>query len=100
MQRAALIVNIRSRSGEQAFKQARDRLGTLGVPLRATYALRDPVRLPETVKEAIAEEHDLIILGGGDGSVSSVNQTRTGYLAHPTILIFSCQRSIMHLTTE
>src|SRR5919202_6183185 len=72
MQRADLIVNIRSRSGEQAFKQARDRLGTLGVPLRATYALRDPARLPETVKEAIAEDHDLIILGGGDGSVSSV----------------------------
>lgn len=72
MQRAALIVNTRSRSGEQAFKQTRDRLGTLGVPLSAMYALRDSARLPETVKKAIAEDRDLIILGGGDGSVSSV----------------------------
>ena len=72
MQRAALIVNTRSRSGEQAFFQARDFLGALGVPLEAAYALRDPARLPETVKEAVAEGHNLIILGGGDGSVSSV----------------------------
>jgi YegS/Rv2252/BmrU family lipid kinase len=72
MHRAALIVNTRSRSGEQAFFQALDILSTLGVPLGATYPLRDPARLPETVEEAIAEEHDLIILGGGDGSVSSV----------------------------
>ena len=72
MHRTALIVNTRSHSGEQAFFQALDLLSALGVPLGATYPLRDPARLPETVEKAIAEEHDLIILGGGDGSVSSV----------------------------
>lgn len=72
VQRASLIVNTRSRSGERAFFQALDLLGALGVHLGATYALRDPARLPETVQEAIAEDHNLIILGGGDGSVSSV----------------------------
>lgn len=73
-QRAALIVNTRSRSGERAFFRALDRLGELGVPLGVTYALRDPARLPETVREVLSAErgYDLVILGGGDGSVSSV----------------------------
>lgn len=73
--RAALIVNTRSRSGQRAFEKAEERLRALGVPLAATYALHDPVRLPETVREVLEEHdtpYDLIILGGGDGSVSSV----------------------------
>lgn len=71
-QRAALIVNTRSRTGERAFFRALDLLHSLDVPLGATYALRDPARLPETVRQTVAEGYDLIILGGGDGSVSSV----------------------------
>lgn len=78
--RAALIVNTRSRSGERTFFEALDRLEHLGVGLGATYAVRDPVRLPETVREVLGEGsgYDLLILGGGDGSVSSV----VDYLAH------------------
>ena len=72
--RAALIVNTRSRSGERAFFEALDHLQELGVPLGVTYAIRDPARLPETVREVLDEDSDyrLLILGGGDGSVSSV----------------------------
>jgi diacylglycerol kinase (ATP) len=78
--RAALIVNTRSRSGERTFFEALDRLEELGVPLGATYAIRDPVRLPETVREVLHEGsgYRLLILGGGDGSVSSV----VDFLAH------------------
>ena len=78
--RAALIVNTRSRSGERTFFEALDRLGELGVALGATYAVRDPVRLPETVREVLSEgsDYELLVLGGGDGSVSSV----VDYLAH------------------
>lgn len=78
--RAALVVNTRSRSGERTFFEALDRLEELGVALGATYAVRDPVRLPETVREVLGEGsgYDLLILGGGDGSVSSV----VDYLAH------------------
>jgi len=43
--------------------------------------LSDPARLPETVREAILEGHDPIILGGGDGSVSST----VDYLAHHNV---------------
>src|ERR687893_3061734 len=83
--RAAMIVNTRSRSGERTFFEALDRLEGLGVPLGATYAIRDPVRLPETVREVLNEgsEYRLLILGGGDGSVSSV----VDFLAHHDIVL-------------
>lgn len=72
---AAVIVNTRSRTGERVFFQALDRLQELGVPLGVTYALRDPARLPETVREVLDSgigEGGRLILGGGDGTVSSV----------------------------
>jgi diacylglycerol kinase (ATP) len=75
---AALIVNARSRTGEQAFERASELLASLGVEIGASYALHDAARLPETVREAVGEGHDPIILGGGDGSVSST----VDFLAH------------------
>jgi diacylglycerol kinase (ATP) len=75
---AALIVNARSRTGEKAFLKASKLLASLGVTVGASYALGDPTRLPETVWEAVLEGHDPIILGGGDGSVSST----VDFLAH------------------
>ena len=69
---AALIVNAHSRAGRSAAATASVYLGRLGVPVKTMHVLDDPVRLPETVQEALSEGHDLIILGGGDGSVSSV----------------------------
>jgi diacylglycerol kinase (ATP) len=70
--RAALVVNTRSRTGERAFFRALDRLQELDVSLGVTYALRDPARLAETVREVIEDGYEFLILGGGDGSVSSV----------------------------
>src|SRR5918994_1493243 len=69
---AALIVNTRSRTGERAFFQALDHLQELHVPVGVTYAIRDPARLPETVRETLDDGYGFLILGGGDGSVSSV----------------------------
>jgi diacylglycerol kinase (ATP) len=82
---AALIVNTRSRSGERAFFQALDRLQELGVTLGPTYAVRDPVRLPETVRDILEDgsEYRVLILGGGDGSVSSV----VDFLAHRDVTL-------------
>ena len=70
--RAAVIVNTRSRSGERAFFRALDVLQELHVPLGVTYAIRDPARLAETVREVLDEGYRFLILGGGDGTVSSV----------------------------
>jgi diacylglycerol kinase (ATP) len=69
---AALIVNTRSRTGERAFFQALDHLQEMHVPLGVTYPIRDPARLPETVQEALGDGYEFLILGGGDGTVSSV----------------------------
>jgi diacylglycerol kinase (ATP) len=69
---AALIVNTRSRVGRSAAASALDYLGLLGVPVKAAYGLEDAVLIPEIVRGALDEGHDLIVLGGGDGSVSSV----------------------------
>src|ERR671911_2836043 len=69
---AALIVNTRSRTGERAFFQALDHLEELHVPLGVTYAIRDPARLAETVREVLDDGYRFLILGGGDGTVSSV----------------------------
>jgi diacylglycerol kinase (ATP) len=82
---AALIVNTRSRSGERAFFRALDRLQELGVTLGPTYAVRDPVRLPETVRDILDDgsEYRVLILGGGDGSVSSV----VDFLAHRDVTL-------------
>lgn len=70
--RASLVVNAASRTGEQGFSTAVARLREMGVPLHSAYPLHDPSRLPETVREALHEGCDLVVLGGGDGSVSSV----------------------------
>ncbi|MDQ3924735.1 MAG: lipid kinase [Actinomycetota bacterium] len=78
MKGAALIVNARSRTGEKAFEKASKHLEDLGVHIGVRYALSDPSRLPETVREAVLEGHDPVILGGGDGSVSST----VDFLAH------------------
>jgi diacylglycerol kinase (ATP) len=83
--RAALIVNTRSRSAERVFFRALDRLQELKVPLGATYPIRDPVRLPETVREVLGDGsgYETLILGGGDGSVSSV----VDFLAHHDVTL-------------
>ena len=84
-ERAALIVNTRSRSGERVFFQTLDRLQELGVSLGVTYAIRDPARLPETVREVLdnGSGYRFLILGGGDGTVSSV----VDFLAHHHVVL-------------
>jgi YegS/Rv2252/BmrU family lipid kinase len=67
-----LVVNTHSRTGSRAYTRAAEKLHQLGVPLGASYPLRDPSRLPETVHTAVDDGNDLIVLGGGDGTVSSV----------------------------
>lgn len=69
--RAALVVNTRSRSGRQMFPEALRLLRALDVPVGATRALDDPAGLAGAVEEVLERGHNLVIIGGGDGSVSS-----------------------------
>ncbi len=67
---AVLIVNVHSRKGEALFQQAREKLEAAGVRLIAAHAVRDPERLQETVREAVSNGAPMVIVGGGDGSLS------------------------------
>ena len=67
---AALIVNVHSRKGEALFQQAREKLEAAGVRLIGPHAVRDPERLQETVREAVGSGAPMVIVGGGDGSLS------------------------------
>ena len=67
---AILIVNAASRSGADAFAEARDKLEAAGIELLDAKAVKDPKRMGGTIKAAI-KKAPMVILGGGDGSLSS-----------------------------
>lgn len=84
---AILIVNAQSRRGRDAFDQACVELRAAGVELTETHALDDPDDLQPTVKAGVASGAEMIIVGGGDGSLSSsvdfVVGTRTVFALLP-----------------
>ena len=67
---AILIVNAASRSGADAFAGARDKLKAAGIELLGAKAVKDPNRMDAAVKQAI-KKAPMVIVGGGDGSLSS-----------------------------
>ena len=68
---AALIVNTKSRKGQQAFREACRLLTAAGVELVTQKAVKDPRKLPSEVCKAVEAGVPMVIVGGGDGSVSS-----------------------------
>ncbi|ODP37322.1 diacylglycerol/lipid kinase family protein [Sphingomonas turrisvirgatae] len=69
---AVLIVNARSRRGAAMFEQARDLCAEHGITLTAAHPVKDPSRLNDTVREAVRSGAPMVIVGGGDGSLSCV----------------------------
>ncbi|MGX6601398.1 diacylglycerol/lipid kinase family protein [Micromonosporaceae bacterium Da 78-11] len=82
-QRAVLVVNTRSRRGRELFDGARSRLASAGFDLRATYSVDRPGELEDRLADAIAGEPDLLVAGGGDGTIS----TAARLLAHRDIAL-------------
>lgn len=68
---AVLIVNAHSRKGEDLFREAKAKLEAAGVELIAAHAVKDPAKLNHKVREAVAAKAPMVIVGGGDGSLSS-----------------------------
>jgi YegS/Rv2252/BmrU family lipid kinase len=68
---AVVVVNVQSRRGEEAFEEACERLGSAGVKVIARHAVKDPDEMRPIVQRAIAERAPMIIVGGGDGSLST-----------------------------
>jgi YegS/Rv2252/BmrU family lipid kinase len=67
---AILIVNAMSRSGAAAFDEVRTKLTAAGVALIESHAIDDPNDMEPAVRAAIAKA-PMVILGGGDGTLSS-----------------------------
>ena len=68
--RVVAIVNTRARRGRKLAPRLVGMLGARGMRPATFVALDDPTRLPQTITEAIASEPDLIIVAGGDGTIS------------------------------
>lgn len=67
---AILVVNAMSRRGADAFEQVRAKLIAAGVELIEAHAIDKPEDMDKTVIDAVARA-PMVIIGGGDGSLSS-----------------------------
>jgi diacylglycerol kinase (ATP) len=70
--KAVLVVNTLSRNGQRSFRSATDELAKQGITVTLSYSIQYPERLPEVIQETVKQGHKLIIVGGGDGTISSV----------------------------
>ena len=68
---AALVVNTKSRRGKAQFKQVCGLLDSLPYPVDS-HAVEDPGKLCDVLAQALDKKPDLVILGGGDGTVSGL----------------------------
>jgi YegS/Rv2252/BmrU family lipid kinase len=68
--RATLVVNAMSRRGAAAFDEARAKLAAAGVKLVDAHAVQNPEIMEPVVRAAIAKS-PMVIIGGGDGTLSS-----------------------------
>ena len=68
---AILIVNCMSRTGDEAFDDVRQMLEDGGLTLREAHAIKDPEEMDAAVKKAVASDAPMVIIGGGDGSLSA-----------------------------
>ncbi|GAA0726413.1 diacylglycerol/lipid kinase family protein [Sphingomonas japonica] len=69
---AVLIVNAKSRRGQAMFDEARTKIAAAGIELIDCHAVRDPAKLNDTVRGAVRSGAPMVIVGGGDGSLSCV----------------------------
>ena len=67
---AVLVVNANSRRGRALFREAKDKLEEAGIELIQTYPVKNPRDLIPTMRKAVASGAPMVIVGGGDGSLS------------------------------
>ncbi|WP_230481838.1 diacylglycerol/lipid kinase family protein [Sphingomonas sp. Leaf21] len=73
-----MVVNAKSRRGQALFKRACAAMSGLPYPVDAR-AIEDPEDLEPTVRELLAAKPDLLILGGGDGTISGLVDLMVGH---------------------
>jgi YegS/Rv2252/BmrU family lipid kinase len=75
---AAMVVNAKSRKGQKLFKRACAAMQGLPYEVDAR-AVDDPKKLESTVRDVLAAKPDLLILGGGDGTISGLVDLMVGH---------------------
>jgi len=74
---AAMVVNAKSRKGQKLFKTACAAMSGLPYQVDAR-AVEDPDDLEDAVRDVLSAKPDLLILGGGDGTVSGLVDLMVG----------------------
>jgi diacylglycerol kinase (ATP) len=69
--RAVLVVNTHSRRGRLLYETAKERLAGAGFTLLGACAVDRPRELPRILAEGLALKPDLLVAGGGDGTIST-----------------------------
>jgi len=77
--RAALVINTRSRRGRRLYPAVTARLRTAGFDLLGSFPASRPGELGASLAAAIGLRPDLLIVGGGDGSICEAAR-RLAYL--------------------
>ncbi|UYY58943.1 diacylglycerol/lipid kinase family protein [Sphingomonas sp. S2-65] len=67
--KAVMVVNTKSRSGQRSFERARARFAELDYLVDA-HAVENPEQLTQTVTTALQSDPEILIIGGGDGTIS------------------------------
>ena len=67
---AVLLVNLRARRGRDWFETTKQALIKEGIELVTATAVRNPAFIPDAVSTAVRSKVPLIVVGGGDGTLS------------------------------
>lgn len=67
---AALVINAGARRAAAAPNLVLDKLERAGLPVSAVHHIRSGAELAGTLDRVAADGHDLVVVGGGDGTVS------------------------------
>jgi YegS/Rv2252/BmrU family lipid kinase len=81
--RAVAMINVRSRRGRRLYGTARRLLDAAGLEFAEVIPVDDPTRLSELFEKVLAIEPDLVVVGGGDGTIAEA----VGHLAHRDIAL-------------
>jgi len=102
-QQISVFANAKSRRGGESFQRALDLLKAAGVAVGESQLYRDPGALDKRVGEAVKKGARLVVVGGGDGTLSMVakhfvkSESTLGVLPLGTGNAFARDLSIMSL---
>lgn len=76
---AVLVVNAHSRRGQALFEEAKIKLEEAGIRLIAAHPVTNPRKLNSVVQKAVRDGAPMVIVGGGDGTLSSTVDDLVGH---------------------